>query len=58
MYCQPVATSEQLSKLTGLAVQTINKMVKILCADGILVEVTGNKRNRVFVLDDYLKVFD
>ena len=28
MYCQPVATSEQLSKLTGLAVQTINKMVK------------------------------
>ena len=58
MYCQPVATSEQISKLTGLAVQTINKMVKILCADGILVEVTGNKRNRVFVLDDYLKVFD
>lgn len=58
MYCQPVATSEQLSALTGLTVQTINRMVKILCEDNILIEVTGNKRNRVFTLYKYLKVFD
>lgn len=57
MYCQPVATISQLSEWTGLSPKTVNKSVALLCADEILIEVTGNKRNRVFALNDYLKVF-
>lgn len=57
MYSQPVATVSQLSDLTGLTVQAVNNTVKILCDDHILSELTGNKRNRIFALTDYINIF-
>lgn len=57
MYSQPVATVSQLSELTGLTIQAVNNTVKTLCDDRILSELTGNKRNRIFALTDYINVF-
>lgn len=57
MYSQPVANINRLSDLTELTVQAVNNTVKILCEDKILTELTGNKRNRVFALADYINVF-
>ena len=57
MYSQPVASVNQLMTLTGLSAATVNNAVKILTADRILEERTGNRRNRIFVLKGYLKVF-
>lgn len=57
MYSQPVATVNQLSDFTGLTVQGVNNTVKILCDDHILSELTGNKRNRIFALTEYINVF-
>ena len=57
MYSQPVATVNQLIELTGLSAATVNNVVKILTMDQILLEMTGNRRNRIFVLKDYLRVF-
>ncbi len=57
MYSQPVANVSQLSDLTELTVQAVNNTVKILCEDHILIELTGNKRNRIFALADYIDVF-
>ena len=57
MYSQPVATANQLIEKTGLSAATVNNAVKILTADRILKEMTGNRRNRIFMLIDYLRVF-
>jgi Fic family protein len=57
MYGQPVATVSVLSDSTGLTVQAVNNVVKVLCEDRILTELTGNKRNRIFALRDYIDVF-
>ena len=57
MYSQPVATVGQLTEMTKLAPATVNNVVRILTADKVLTEITGNRRNRVFVLYDYLRVF-
>ena len=57
MYSRPVASVNQLMELTGLSAATVNNVVKILTADHILQELTGNRRNRIFVLKDYLRVF-
>jgi Fic family protein len=57
MYVEPVSSVAGLAGQTGLTVQTINKAVKILLSDGILVELTGNSRNRTFSLDGYIRVF-
>lgn len=57
MYSQPVTTVSQLTFSTKLSPATINNAVKILTADHVLQELTGNRRNRIFVLKDYLRVF-
>ena len=57
MYATPVASVAELAKQTGLTIQTINKAVKILLSDRILVELTGGSRKRTFALDGYLHVF-
>lgn len=57
MYSQPVTTVNHLINQTGFSAATINNAVKTLTADHILQELTGNRRNRIFVLYDYLKVF-
>lgn len=57
MYVEPVASVSRLAELTELTVQTVNKAVKALISDGILVELTGNRRNRLFALFDYIRVF-
>lgn len=57
MYTRPVASVSLIAGMTGLSVQTVNKAVGILLSDGILKEVTGNRRSRVFTLHDYIRVF-
>ncbi len=57
MYSLPVAPVSRLVELTCLSPATVNSVVKTLTTDGILIEMTGNRRNRIFVLKDYLKVF-
>ncbi len=57
MYTRPVASVSLIAGMTGLSVQTVNKAVGILLSDGILKEVNGNRRSRVFTLHDYIRVF-
>lgn len=57
MYAKPVANVGRLAESTGLSVQSVNVGIKTLLSDNIIREITGNRRNRVFVLHDYLKIF-
>jgi len=57
LYSKPVISSKEVTNLLGISLKSslelINKFVKL----GILKEVTGYKRNRLFTFDEYLKLF-
>jgi Fic family protein len=50
----PATTARRVAADTGLAFQTATSAIERLCADGLLEEVTGRRRDRVFVYRRYL----
>ncbi|MFO8051872.1 MAG: Fic family protein [Thermoplasmatota archaeon] len=54
----PVVGVNQISDLTGLSYQNANKLASRLESIGVLREVTGQKRNRVFEFSDYLDILN
>jgi Fic family protein len=55
---RPVATIQDLAKRAGVSFPTAAKAVEALAADGVARELTGQRRNRVFAYDAYLKVMN
>ena len=57
LYARPVidvkAATEMLSTTTNTAASLINDMVE----HGVLLEVTGQRRNRLFLFHEYLELF-
>ncbi len=43
--------------MTGLSPKAANDLVKAFIEQQILVETTGYQRNRVFVFEEYVKMF-
>jgi len=54
----PIATSRALAKKTGLTPMTVNKGLAHLVRLGILRELTGHKRNRVFSYTAYIAILN
>lgn len=54
----PLTDSAHLSAATGLVPNTVNKILKALVASGIVEEVTGKGRNRIYVYRKYLDVMN
>jgi Fic family protein len=54
----PVNTSVGLVKQTGLTMPTVLKGLGVLAGLGIVREITGRKRNRVYRYDRYIAVLD
>jgi Fic family protein len=50
----PATTAGRVAADTGLAFQTAASAIERLCGDGLLAEVTGRRRDRVFVYRRYL----
>lgn len=58
LYGQPVVDINDVVTLLGkVSVNTAGDLVKDLVKHGVLKEVTGYRRNRWFVFDEYLKLF-
>lgn len=57
MYSRPIASVAMLSEMTGISIANVNSAVNMLVEDGILGEITGGKRNRVFLLIEYMEIF-
>jgi Fic family protein len=57
LFRKPVIHVNQVKELTQSTYKTANELVNDFVAAGILSEMTGNRRNRVFVFDEYLKLF-
>jgi Fic family protein len=57
LFVHPVVTIAETQKISGLSKKAANDLVAIFVHYKILKETTGQSRNRVFVLEEYLNLF-
>lgn len=57
LYKKPVMTAGDLSSALSISTPTANSMIKELSAQGILTEITGQLRGRVYMFEAYLRLF-
>lgn len=55
---RPLTDSAHLCKATGMVPNTVNKVLKALTKDGIVEEITGRERNRIYVYRKYLDIMN
>jgi Fic family protein len=58
LYQRPVATAGSLRQRLSISQTTADRLIAILMKHGILHELTGQRRNRVFYFKDYYDLFD
>jgi Fic family protein len=57
LFKKPVVTIKDVQAITGLSPKAANNLVKLFVEQKILVETTKYQRNRVFVFDEYVRMF-
>ncbi len=57
LYSKPIIDASLAQKIVGVSMPSIYKLLKELEKAEILVEITGAKRGKLYVFDDYLKLF-
>lgn len=57
LFKKPVVHVNKVKELTNSTYKTANDLVQEFVTAGILKEMTGQSRNRVFVFDEYLRLF-
>jgi Fic family protein len=57
LYRKPVLAAADLEKALKVTTPTANRLIHSLIDKGILVEVTGQQRGRIYAFDRYLKLF-
>lgn len=57
LFKKPVVHVNQVKEITNSTFKTANDLVTEFVNAGILKEMTGQSRNRVFVFDEYIKLF-
>ncbi len=57
LYQQPVVSIKQVRDLLDTQINTAAKLISDFCKVGILAELTGRKRNRLFVFHRYVALF-
>jgi Fic family protein len=58
LYSLPVASTPRIARQHNVSYPTANHIIQQLEDARILKEITGKKRNRVYVYDDYMSLFD
>lgn len=58
MQRRPIVTIQSASKELGLSVPTVGKTLELMISSGIVNEMTGKQRNRVFAYSKYLALLD
>ena len=54
----PYTNVEESAKTCNVTYKSANSLIKDLCADDYLKELTGQSRNRIFVFQKYMDIFD
>lgn len=55
---RPIAAAARLAERTGLSVPAVNKTLVALGDAGIVRELTGRRRNRLFSYEAYLRILN
>lgn len=58
LFRNPFITIDQASNICSVTYKAANDLVKLMQNDNIVREMTGQNRNRMFVFDAYLSLFD
>jgi Fic family protein len=58
LYQQPVMSPQKMAEALGVNPSTANRLIELFVQQGILVERTGQKRNRLFEFREYLLLFE
>ena len=53
----PITSARKVEELLDVTPATANRLLKEMEKIGILKESTGYARNRIYVLDEYLRIF-
>lgn len=57
LYQKPIVSAEQVSKMARISMPTTYKLITSLEELGILKEITGAERNRLYIFRDYLRLY-
>ena len=57
LYGRPLIGSARVAEVTGLSSPSVYKLIGDLENLGILKEITGGKRKKIYIFDEYLKLF-
>ena len=57
LYQRPVINADKVSEIAGISMPSAYKLIGVMEEIGILKEVTGGQRGRVYVFEDYLRLF-
>ena len=57
LYQKPIVNANKIKNLTQVSQATAYKIIEELVEMGILKEVTGSKRGKVYTFDEYVKLF-
>lgn len=57
MYAEPITNVNRVVEVLNTNYPTTNRLLKSLAELGVLMEITGHSRNRLFVLEKYLNLF-
>lgn len=57
LYARPVIDVKRAIEITGASTNTAAALIDDMVTFGVLAEVTGQRRNRLFVFSDYLDIF-
>jgi len=57
LFKKPVIHVNEAQKLLGVSFKSANDLISEMVQNGLLKEMTGQSRNRVFLFDEYLKLF-
>ena len=57
LYNKPIVNAQVVAEVTGLSLPSAYKLIEDLEKMKILTEITGSKRDRSFIFNDYLKLF-
>lgn len=57
LYACPVVDINEAARIIEATTNTANALIMDMVAHGVLVEITGGRRNRLFVFDEYIELF-
>jgi Fic family protein len=58
LFAHPFVAVKNVEEITGLSKKAANDLVQAFVANGVMEEMTGNSRNRLFVFNQYLDLFE